>query len=469
MKTGLRYISIAILIFALPRCGNEKEAIVLSGKDYVVDSVNRLILYNGANLDDHSSKIWLGTDDFRIVNPEKNLGGNAFRMGYWHGNAYALYCTDLPIVQITTKGQEIPDDPKVFAEFLLLEPKHKPIRAVVAIERRGGVSRSFPKKSYRLELRHGTTDSSLSMPLLGMRNDDDWLLDGMWNEPLRLRDHVSHELWNLMATASNAKTHLPSVDRRYCDFFLNGEYKGIYYLGERLDLHGINITQFQLHKATSWAKGTIFEAEKVPQDSQRNWSGFRDYSEERTDWHDLHDFITFVESSSESEFESDIFNWLDLHNSVDYFIFLNLTFALDNIFKNMYIGRPDSDSPYAMTPWDLDGTFGNNWDGARVEQTDNLLANPLFDRLLENDKFRSTMKARWKILKTTILHPDSIIKLFENNHALLLKSGSYAREAAVEELPGPYRKDEMQFLKSWIVARTNFLDQWIERKFNNFH
>ena len=103
----------------------------------------------------------------------------------------------MPLINIYI-NEEIVDEPKKSGLLFLSDNiSDELIISYCGIELRGASGQLSPKKSYDIELwedKQGYNNNKT--PLLNMRNDDDWLLLGLYNEPLRLRNVVSHEIWN---------------------------------------------------------------------------------------------------------------------------------------------------------------------------------------------------------------------------------------------------------------------------------
>ena len=152
---------------------------------------------------------------------------------------------------------------------------------------------------------------------------------------------------------------------------------------------------------------------------------------------------------------------LDLQNAVDYFIFLNLTLATDNTGKNIYTGRYDIATPYFFVAWDMDGSFGNDFAGDRLADSNFTLSNGLYDRLVSNPKFVEELKSRWAFLKNEELSSVSLNEMFNSNYFYLRDNGVYARETLVPMLPRNYSDSEIDFINSWTNSRLDYLDRYI--------
>jgi hypothetical protein len=102
-----------------------------------------------------------------------------------NGQSVQLTSSDLPIVEIDTHGQSIPDDPKIPAglkiynkgagqrNYLTDVPEFD---GYSGIELRGSSSQSFPKKSYGFES-WDALGNSIDTSFLGMPTESDWILN----------------------------------------------------------------------------------------------------------------------------------------------------------------------------------------------------------------------------------------------------------------------------------------------------
>ncbi len=436
-----------------------------------VDISNRIILYNGDSKSISNNKLTIGNNELEIQTSDTELTiGNKYDVTFG-GNNYNLFYSELPIVAISTQNKKIVDDPKVNAELHLLEKGKTFSFYQIGIELRGGVSKTYPKKSYSVELwkdKSGAEKEKVS--LLNMREDDDWILDGLWNESLRIRDFTAHGLWLEMGRVQNenSKTKI-GINRKYCELFLNGKYKGVYYLGEKIDRKQLDLTkndlqlEGELYKGYTWADGVTYDGVEAFDNNVLTWSGYEaKYPKNlgEVDWNNLHELVNFIVNSSQQNFENEIFDKMDMDNVIDYFIFLNLIHGGDNTGKNVYTGRMNSTSKYFFIPWDMDGTFGNNWRGDRIDRTKSILSNGLYNRLLKFPTFKNELKNRWNELRSSQIQNSYLSNLFQSNYNLLEENGVYKREALVNGITNKYKPSEIDYIISWIERRIGFLDTY---------
>ncbi|MDO5134186.1 MAG: CotH kinase family protein, partial [Eubacteriales bacterium] len=59
---------------------------------------------------------------------------------------------------------------------------------------RGHVTRNYSKKNYRVSLKDAQGDK-INKSLLGMRSDDDWVLNALYTDQTRVREYVAYQIW----------------------------------------------------------------------------------------------------------------------------------------------------------------------------------------------------------------------------------------------------------------------------------
>jgi hypothetical protein len=392
-----------------------------------------------------------------------------------NGDWYSLFFTRLPVVSIKS-SDTIVDEPRVHALFTLTESNGFSLRSDIGIEYRGATSQMYPKKSYRIEF---TTDSTLNtekdVRLLGMRNDDDWNLQALYIEPLRSQNMVSFELWNELNTLyykNQEPNAINGVRSEYVEVFTNGRYMGVFALGERIDRKQLQIRTFngnirgELYLGVDWHGAVMFDSIQPYDNSERYWAGYnKEYPSEITNWGNLYDLKDFVINSNDQVFKSQYAARFDENSALDYLLFINIARANDNRGKNMYVARYTTNSRYFYVPWDLDATFGMQWDGQRDSTNDWIIGNAFVFRLMEDcddGSFAYKLKQRWNTLKATTLSHEHIMKKFEKYHNYLKSNGVFMREELAWE-DYQYSEEHLHYTSDWLQKRIQNLDL----RFNN--
>lgn len=396
-----------------------------------------------------------------------------------NGERFTLYFTQLPLIRIHSSAW-IPDDFKVAAEFNYADDEQT-LTSTIGIERRGGFTQGLPKKTWDIEFWEDDSgeEESIDVSFAGMREDDDWVLDALYNEPLRVNAYVAHKLWldlhqpYYLEDEPEAKS---GADVAWCEVFMDGKYLGLHFLSEQVDRKLLKLKKYkeeeneirgELYKGILPLSGVLLRG--VPRRSDNTmdtWDGFElkyPNSDDVINWDNLYDLIKFILDSSDATFAADIGDWMHLGNVVDYFLFVNLAGARDNTGKNIYTARYDNDEPYFYAAWDLDGTFGNNWDGMDYPFTENLLTNGLHRRLMEDNVvgFNDLICERYQELRASGLFlRDSLYARVMTQHDYLLANAVYEREEIAWPGSADPTESRLHYTLDWIRKRTRFLDAW---------
>jgi spore coat protein CotH len=442
---------------------------------YHIDQARKLILINQnpADVAPTGATRYLALDKvYRLTQPVHGVKtDSAYQVQDASTERYQLFFTRLPVVHLDTR-HTIADTPSVHAEFALVEASGRAVRASLGVEYRGASSQSYPKKSFELSFWADTLGAaSRDVTLLGMRNDNKYNLQAMYNEPLRLRSKVANALWQEVhqiyykALEPEAKN---GIAIEYVELFVNGEYRGLYALTERIDRKQLKLKKYnnndiigELYKGADWNGATTFSSLPPYDNNLDTWAGFEyKHPEERIDWTNLFNFADFVMNSSNADFYRNYQQKFHLGNAVDYYLFLNLTRATDNTGKNLYIAKYKKNEPYYYVPWDLDGVFGTDWQGLNTGTVNDLLSNGFYQRLNQDCSvggFRDKLRSRWTELRAGVITEANIMDKFRANYRTLTANNVYAREQLAW---GAFQADTTQlaYIQTWLRNRLSYLD-----------
>ncbi len=394
--------------------------------------------------------------------------GKKYSVTNAYGTAYDLYFTLLPIINIDTTAQ-IVNEPRVFANFSLCENDGTIVEHGIGVEYRGGSTQAYPKKSLRIEFWNDENgDDTENLELLDMRSDDDWNLQAMYKEPLRMRTKICFELWNKIDTlyyTNNEPEAINGVRQEFVELFVSNEYRGVYALSERVDKKQLKLKKLkngkikgELYKGKEWGGANTFTSLSPYDNSSDFWGGFKYIYPDSISWENLYNFVDFVINSDSSEFYGSYADRFKIENAVDYFIFLNLLRAQDNTGKNIYVAKYKKDEPYFYVPWDLDATLGINWLGDNDNITNDIQTNGLYERLVRDTAFTNRLTAKWTSLKETVILTDNIVAMFNKYYNYLDTNGVYERESkAWSEINFDYA-ESINYLTSWLNNRISYLD-----------
>lgn len=384
---------------------------------------------------------------------------------------YSLYLTTRPLILLQS-NLPIQDEPKVLGDLILIEENHR-MESKIGIEYRGQTSLVYDKKSLSIELwDNDNGDSKRKESLLGMRIDDDWIIDAMGNDPLRMRNPISLKIWHDKLLHYHDQEGALGVDSRFVEYFVNGSYQGIGGLMERVDRKLLQLKEYEgnirgeLYKADDWTSVTLFSGVS-PFDNSSEWWASQKYKypdpDDVIDWSPLYDFVDFVANSNDADFIDSIHEKLNLDNAIDYYIYLNLTQAYDNRGKNLYTAKYDFDQPYFFIPWDLDGSWGLFYDGTNLTDPQEILSNNLFDRLIElnPEDYINRLKNRWLEVKNDEFNWNEIEEVFALEFNRNISEKLYEREwLKWPTHPIHFEEGDFQHFIDYNMERQSVLDSY---------
>lgn len=350
------------------------------------------------------------------------------------------------------------------------------------------------KRNYKIKTLN-EKGKSKDISFLGMREDNNWILDAGQIDLFRLRNRIATELWNDFSTKpyyADKETKAKSgVEGKVVEMILNNEYRGIYALTEAMDRKELKLKKYdeknkqfhgQLWKVSSWDKAQFWNIDQDYDNTQETWHAFEtkypDIEDVNpTDYSLLYHAIHFVANSDDETFKREVEEYFDIPVLIDYQIFLEVMQAIDNRGKNLYWAVYDQakDKKLTLAIWDLDATVGQFYTNGTPLHPD--LVQPetdievsgyhnLYARLYENNVngYVNQVTERYKELRKTYLSEENLQDRYEKYYNILASCGATQREEkrwSQDSDIGGYAlnfKDELSYIKDWIHKRLNFLD-----------
>jgi hypothetical protein len=423
----------------------------------------------------------------------------------------------LPVVYINTEDSRVITSRNIYvpAHIEISGSASNPVKSYAGGLYSGGAgirirgSLSSPKPSYNIK----TPADENKAQILDMHPSRDWMLWSAYTDKSLMRKYIAHELYRDMGADFSPKL-------RFAELILNGEYMGVYLLGERvkidkgrLDLP--KISMFEKFEYTVRRKGTL--AHIIPPTSGEDLSGsyiiqlkpVSGYSREdiifetgRLNWTsgsyfsidqpglknmspEAYDYISGYMRQTENALFAENFRdpdegyrkYIDTGSFIDWYIvnelFMN---AKADFTNNIYFYKPRHEKLRMGPVWDFDHSAGNadyiradgGHDGWHVR-------NALwFARLFEDEAFALEFEARWNFVKENYL--DNIFAKIDATAALLerAQTANFGRWPILgAHIPpnagGASRRrtyqNEVSYLKDWLAARI----EWIDGEINNIN
>ena len=379
---------------------------------------------------------------------------------------------------------------------LLSPDAAEPTNSFAKVKWRGGSTNTADKhkRNYKIKTLN-EKGKKQEISLLGMREDNNWILDAGQIDLFRLRNRIATEIWNDFATkpyyASKEPKVKSGVTGKVVEVILNNEYRGIYSLTEAMDRKELKLKKYddknqefhgQLWKVSSWDKATFWDIDKDYDNTQETWHAFEtkypDIDDVNpTDYSPLYEAIDFVANSNDEAFKKEVGDYFDIPVLIDYQLFQETLKPVDNNGKNMYWGIYDVTKSKKLTLaiWDLDASVGQYWQCSTPLHPNYVLPNTdlgvkdgfnLYHRLssLNVDNYNEKVANRYHELRKTYFSEENLISKYQGYYNMLVKSGAASREEckwSKDSDIGGYPlnfKSEIEYIKNWIINRLNYLD-----------
>lgn len=379
--------------------------------------------------------------------------------------------TGLPT--LTIRGGE-----EEYAELVLTDPENRDgaggvTAAGCRYHVRGATSVAFPKKSYKVSL--CTPDGEkVKENLLGLRKDDDWILNAMYTDSSYLREKTAYSLWSDLTAGEEAAPK--SAQLEYVELFINDSLRGLYALEVPVDAKQVKAEEGDVlykigdhvipedadFKANTTGEVLTTREGRTPMEIR--WPK----SPAPADWDPMRQYRSLLYGGQS---EAPVTVRMDRRNAVDYYLFCQFTFTMDNEWKNCYVlADLQKDGSFVMRriPWDLDFTFGNHWDDDDRRHitfdpmsTAQLLSWQSSDYAVlsgsDPDGMEALLCQTWQDWRKRGLSARTLCAQVLSERQRLEDSGALAREYA--HWPECSDPDAMTHLTDWITARFETMDR----------
>lgn len=396
---------------------------------------------------------------------------------------YEVTTTTLPLIHL--KEAQFSQDEFTPSVLSIIYPEDSVASYPILIRHRGASAMVYDKKNYSVKLLDAD-GNDLDVPLLGLRNDNSWILDAMAVDLARMRNRVSMDFWlDFSARPYYAETREPKMINgtrgKFVEVFLGDRYWGLYCLNEKVDRKQLKLKKFV---APDQPRGILYKSYKYdnllkitdphPDNTSFTWQGWEGaYPDVRKgepfDWGPLFDFATIVSSYPDgSDYIKENLRFIaDLPVWCDYELFCDLLMASDNACKNQYLYYRDITAspaePLGICPWDLDATWGQDWRHQHKSAHDNCVVAPavLYHIYFTQPECGVSFENRWAELRETYFDPDVIRPYFQRYFDLFATSGADRREterwSGVNGVTLDFQA-EAKYISQWIEDRINYLD-----------
>lgn len=354
----------------------------------------------------------------------------------------------------------------------------------------GNTSLAYEKKSLRLKLLKKSEEGyeKSNKKLLGMRDDDDWILNSLYADENRVRDKLAIDLWQELGANSNPYQKNFGFQAEYVEIFIGGGYQGLYLLMHPVDRKQVgidpvsaqlsknpdNIERIYKKKYTAAWNVADFEGE-LPDPAMPDFRGgyflkADTILEDLSEWEMLKNVAECMQKEG-ADFEASLEQVVDTQNVIENWLFYQAIAGFDNQGKNNYFVTKQEGNGLKgyFIPWDLNISFGAVYTENPYYCTiDTSTVKTIVEwepgnKLIHADKNLRVENAGeiWKKWRKHQLSEQAFVKRVDALEAYVKKTGAFAREK--ERFANGNCNDDFETIKSYTLERMQFIDEYLEK------
>lgn len=420
---------------------------------------------------------------------------------YWFQAPIVYDETHLPIIMIDTYGVDIPDDPRIPAHMGIIDNESginninddfNGYNGDITIETRGNSSQWNDKTPYRFETVDEEGENN-NVELLGMPEENDWVLYAPWQDKTMLRNVLAYQLSNEIGK------YAPRT--KFIELFLNDEYKGVYVLMEKIkrdnnridisklnpdEIEGDDLTGGYILKFDWYFTGENiggFNSENDGNTYNYHYPKPSDIVPEQEEY--IQNYISEFEDIMLSEdYGNELTGYpsmMNVESFVDFILLQELAKNVDAYRLSTYIYKDKESIDDRLTAgpvWDFNHGFGNCDYGDAWEPENWLVEyNPeggdqmsfWWELLWQDESFRMKVSERYSELRSNIFSEQHIFEIIDD--AVIYLGDAVNRNFSKWPILGNYiwpnyhvydtYDEEIFYLKSWITQRLDWMDSEI--------
>lgn len=411
--------------------------------------------------------------------------------------------TNLPVVVIDTNGQEIHGDGKINATMAVYNDADQvnsitdtpELLTDITIKIRGQSSQTFPKKQYGIELKDCLGEDR-SFPVLGMSDEEDWILNGSYADKSLMRNYIAYYLGRQSSEwAPNAK---------FCEVYINDcndstnpyNYMGVYLMIEKIKIDKERLNLDKLDTSITGGDeitgGYIVARDKIKagEASIGTREGsfsfvspqYENLNREQVDY--ISDYMNdFVEALFGDDFKDPYIGYaayLDLESYATVLAINEFLKSIDGMNISLYYYKPRGEKLHAGPVWDFDLSMGNvdYRTGTDPEGWYCVSLDVFPRRMLQDNDFVVMFRNKWKELRETVFTDENIDAIIDGALEQLQAGG--ALERSIARWPGQWNgmfvwpnpsygderytatyEEEVEYLRYFLHERAKWLDNHI--------
>lgn len=351
---------------------------------------------------------------------------------------------------------------------------------------RGNTSLSYEKKSLRLKLFKQNQNGEWKKEnknLLGIRKDNDWILNSLYADNTRIRDKMAIDLWQEVGAKNNPFHQNYGIKGEYVEVVINHGYAGIYLLTHPIDKKqlGMDSVSNQLERGADYPE-RIYKKKYTHELTSGDFIGdlpdlampnFRGgfylkgdtVLQNEEEWKPLYELSKTYEAQDE-EFAEDIAQRVNMNNLMDNWLFFQAIGGFDNENKNIYYIAKNEGNQYKgyFIPWDLNISFGAVYADnpyyceESMDSVNQVICFEPAQRAVELNvnQCRNYLKKTWESWKKSGFDTEQLLEKMDALSGYLRESGALQRE--MQRWPNGNADTDLSHMKEFTKKRIEFVD-----------
>ncbi len=349
---------------------------------------------------------------------------------------FAFTTTNLPIIKINSNGATIVNEPKVEADFFIIDngigaennaaDTIYAYQGKVLVELQGFTGPYYPKKNYDFDL-IDDLGIEIDTMLLGLPVENDFILKAEYLDYSLIKNAITYEMARRMGR------YAPRT--KYCELMVNGEYMGVFSLTEKIkrdenrvdiaelkpeDISGEELTGGYIFEINENFSPNDWESDYLPINFATNglpvaykmvYPRIEEIQTEQLDY-----IVAYVDSFEDALYGPDFLdeatgyrNYISVKSFVDFMLVNEFSANYDSYGRSTFLYK-DKNSEINIGPaWDYDRAYAP-WTvaGWVWEITHPAWPFPFWwSKLREDEEWRNEVYCRYTNLRSTVLTDDA--------------------------------------------------------------
>lgn len=457
------------------------QSLIVEGNNVLAVQVHN----ENLNSSDLSSNFWLSVG----LNDETILYGQT---PDWFFSPF--FSSELPLIFIETlDAEDIYDEPRVTAHMGIVDngpgqlndffDSYNGYDGLISIEIRGASSQFFPKKGYGFETQNAD-GSNNNVSLLGMPEENDWIFHGPFADKSLIRNALSYHMGRLSGR------YAPRT--RFCELIINGDYRGVYLLTERIkrDENRLDIAKLKPEDIAGdeLTGGYILQIDRdngegwySPYPDNKyyayNYPSYNDIMPEQAEY--IRNYMdAFEDAMDAADYQDTYRDFVNVSSWVDYFLVTEIAKHIDAYKLSFYMHKKkitNGGKLHFGPLWDFNLGYGNfDFDCPPDPEGWSYLFGDFCSfwlpfwakKLTDIPQVSHQIDCRWTELRSGPFQTDSLIQYIDDQ-ALLLEDAqvrNFERWNVLGQYVWPNNfvgntyEEELDFLKNWLTTRLEWMD-----------